>query len=110
MPPVIGTREEVIARIKVVAGHVDDSDPARLQLAGSDHLIEVSLREEQPTAMTFFVRGGDGCIPLLMRVTTELGLVAFDTSSGEFMTAATGAASLSAWENYRDRCMGDMNS
>lgn len=106
-PPVIGTREEVIGRIEAIAPHVDASDPTWLRLVGPDHLIEVSLREEHPTGMTFFIRGGEGCIPLLMKLTVGLGLVPYDTSTGELMDAASGSASLSGWQTFRNRVVAD---
>lgn len=106
-PPELGSREEVVERIRSVAPLVDASDPARLSIVGPDHVVEVSLTEERPTGLTFFVRGGEAAVPLVQRVSSALGAVPFDISTGEFMTAGSGIESLATWRSYRDRVVGD---
>jgi len=106
-PPELGSREEVVERIRSVAPHVDASDPARLSIVGPDHVAEVSLTEERTTGLTFFVRGGEAAVPLVQRVSSALGAVPFDISTGKFMTAGSGIESLATWRSYRDSSGGD---
>jgi hypothetical protein len=104
-PPALGPRSEVIERIRAVAPHVDSSDPSWLTLVGPDHIIEIGLGDE-PIGIMFFVRRGEGCVPLILAISAALGTVPFDCSTGELMSAESGAASLTIWEKYRDQVMG----
>jgi len=102
--PSLGRREAVIEAIRENAPHMDSSDPSWLTLNGPDHLIELGLgRKDEVYGIMFFCRGGDGVIPLILAICARLGAVAYDTSEGEFLSESTGAASLAAWQAYRDR-------
>jgi hypothetical protein len=41
-----------------------------------------------------------------LAISAALGTVPFDCSTGELMSAESGAASLTIWEKYRDQVMG----
>jgi hypothetical protein len=97
----------VISAIRQVAPHVDTTDPSWLVLQGPDHLMEVSLgKDEDVDGFTFFVRGGEGSVPLMAAIADAVGATLFDTSTGELVTAESGAASLLAWRRYRDQVVG----
>jgi hypothetical protein len=106
-PRSLGARDDVISAIRQVAPHVDTTDPSWLVLQGPDHLMEVSLgKDEDVDGFTFFVRGGEGSVPLMAAIADAVGATLFDTSTGELMTAESGAASLLAWQRYRDQVVG----
>jgi hypothetical protein len=108
--PPLGSRDELIAAICRVAPHVDASDPTWLVLQGPDHLMEVGLGEDNNVvAFMFFVRSGDGSVPVMLAIADAVGAVLLDTSTGELMTVESGTASLHRWERYRDRVTGQLD-
>ena len=108
--PPLGSRDELIAAICRVAPHVDASDPTWLVLQGPDHLMEVGLGEDNNVvAFMFFVRSGDGSVPVMLAIADAVGAVLLDTSTGELMTVESGTASLHSWERYRDRVTGQLD-
>ena len=89
--PSLGPRDGVIGIIRRLAPQVDESDPAWLVIQGPDYLVDVSLGSEaELDSFMFFIRSGDHSVPLLVAIAGALGATLFDTSSGTFLTGATG--------------------
>lgn len=88
VPLPIGTQAVVIEKVRDVAPHVEVVDQSWLRLSGRDHSIEVSLgKGEQVRDVTFFIHEGDGAVPVVRSVCRSLALTAYDTETGELLTA-----------------------
>ncbi len=87
-PPLLGSNDAVVDTIRAVARTVDSTDPTWLVLTGEDHAIEVSLgKSAQVHDLTFYVRGGDGAVPVILDVCRRLAATPYDTESGNVVTA-----------------------
>jgi len=88
----VGTVQEVVALITEGAPHVDATDPTWLVLEGEDHSLDVSLgKGVHVRDVTFYIRGGDGAVDLVLDLSSRLKVRAFDTETGEMLTPSTTA-------------------
>jgi hypothetical protein len=86
-PPPLGTADEVVARVREVAPDVDTSKTSWLRLTGPDHDVEMTIgKGVQVHDITFYINGGEGSIPLIMNISSNLGVTPYDTESGNFLT------------------------
>src|SRR5258705_3714573 len=86
-PPSLGTADEVVARVREVAPDVDASKTSGLRLTGPDHDVEMTIgKGVQVHDVTFYINGGEGSIPLIMNISSNLGVTPYDTESGNFLT------------------------
>lgn len=82
----VGTAEGVLAVIREGAPHVDASDPTWLVLEGDDHSLDVSVGKGVVVAdLTFYIRGGQGSVALVLDLCRRLGVRGFDTETGEML-------------------------
>lgn len=89
-PGLVGVADEVLEVVREAAPHVDASDPTWLVLEGQDHSLELALgKGVQVHDLTFYVRGGQGSVALVLDVCRRLGVTPFDTETGEKLTAAS---------------------
>lgn len=86
----VGTVEEVVALIREGAPHADASDPTWLVVEGADHSFDVSLgKGVQVRDVTFYIRHGEGSVPLVLDLSRRLSVRAFDTETGEMLTPSS---------------------
>jgi hypothetical protein len=108
-PRPLGTRADIIARIREVVPSADFTDPSWGKIVGPDFSIEVSLGDlEQVSDFAFHVRGGDPAAIVVADILRHLGYRAFDPSSpsGIFDLDGGSANSFRQWRNYRDSIVG----
>jgi hypothetical protein len=86
-PPSLGTAERVVERIREVAPELDSSDPKWLRLTGPDHAVEVTLgKGVHVHDITFYINGGDRAVAMVLEVCRHLGVMPYDTESGDMLT------------------------
>jgi len=86
-PPSIGTAERVLELIKEAAPDVDASDPKWLRLTGPDHSVELTMgKGVQVHDLTFYINGGERAVEVVLEVSHHLGVMPYDTESGEMLT------------------------
>lgn len=108
-PGSIGSRTQIIERIKEVAPNANFSNPAWGLLDGEDWSIEINIGpEEECSGFAFHVRGGAGAAGMVALILDHLGLRAIDTQAGGFFVAGPEAIeSLRKWRAYRDQVLHD---
>ena len=90
VPPAIGNPDEVVEVIRQAARHVDASDPRWLTLEAPDHSIEVALgKGVRVHDLTFYIRGGEGAVAVVLDVCRRLAVTPYDTETGEVLTATS---------------------
>ena len=106
VPAVIGTRAEIIRKIKDVAPFADFSDPSCGNIDGDRFSIEVSLGEDENVgSLMFHVRGDDAAAALVSEILVSLNMRGFDMWTGEFFDHSRAAAGLQRWRQYRDQIL-----
>jgi hypothetical protein len=106
--PAIGDPEQVVEVIRGVAPHLDASDPRWLRLEGPDHRIEVALGKGiRVHDVTFYIGAGDGAVPIVLEVCRSLAITAFDTDTGEVLTASSRPPADTPPEEDEDEDVGD---
>jgi hypothetical protein len=84
--PDIGEPEHVLRVVRRVAPHVDATDPRWLRIEGPDHRLEVSLGKDiQVHDLSFYIYGGERCVPIVLDICSALGIAPFDTETGELL-------------------------
>jgi len=109
-PGAIGSRGEIIARIRRILPNADFSDPSWGKVDSSTYSIEVNIGADDPvTSFALHVRGGDHAAYVVHDILTELGLRAFDLShpTGIFALDAGSLEGLREWREYRDGALGE---
>lgn len=108
-PKTIGTRADIIAKIKTVVPSADFSDPSWGIIDGDGFSIEVNIGGKDPLmGFAFHVRGGDAAVGVVAAILEVLGLRAIDSQTGDFFKAGPEALkSFRAWRACRDRLVGD---
>ncbi len=107
VPSPIGTRTNIIARIKEVVPSADFSDPSWGRIRSDTFSIEVNLGDdEELMSFAFHVRGGEEAVPVIADILDRLNLRALESGSGGFFERHTAAAGFQQWRGYRDRVVG----
>jgi hypothetical protein len=104
-PQPLGSRADIIARIREVVPNVDFTACSWGKLDGPDFSIEVSLGNlERIDSFAFHIRGGDLAAIVVASILRHLGYRALDPSSpsGIFELDGDSAAGLQRWRRYRD--------
>ena len=97
----IGSRSDLIAKIRAALPDADFTDPAWGVLNGDDYSIEFGLGDDDPLyGITLHVRGSDAVLPKVTRVLEVLGLRAIDSWTGEFFDPGVAVHSLARWRSY----------
>jgi hypothetical protein len=107
-PRPLGQRAEVVQRILKVVPSVDFTDPSWGVIEGPDYSVEMNLGdEEEISAITLHVRGGDAAAGLVSELLTQCEWRAFDpeSESGIFDPACA-AESLKRWRRFHRRASG----
>src|SRR5687768_16394127 len=85
-PPSLGTAEAVVDQVRELAPDVDASKRSWLQLKNADYDIEMSIgKGVEVRDITFYI-DGPRSIPLVMEISSKLGVTPYDTESGNFLT------------------------
>ena len=86
-PPSLGTADEVVEIVRQVAPGVDASKRSWLVLKGDDHDVELTIGKGVDVRdLTFYLNDGARSVPLVMEISRRLGVTAYDTESGDFLT------------------------
>ena len=102
----IGTREEIITKIKQIVPTANFSDKAWGIIDGSDFSIEVNLgNKDLLIGFAFHVRGPDTAAACVIEILELLDLRAFDTATGDFLNPNQAAKGLQHWRTYRDKSL-----
>ena len=103
-PRLLGTRAEIIARIRDVVPVADFTSPSWGLIEGAGFSIEVSMgNREEVRGFAFHVRGGEIAASVLADILQHLGFRAFDPSSETGMfNPGDSACGLRGWREYRD--------
>jgi hypothetical protein len=104
-PPSMGTRAEVIDRIRARVPSVDFADPAWGVLEGGAFSIEFNVGKDPVTSLMLHVRGGDEAIGVIHEVAKALGCDAIETGDGEVIDFGSpqAAGGFARWRAYRDQ-------
>ena len=108
-PRPLGSRADIIARIREVVPTADFTSPSWGLIDGPEFSIEVSMGNlEQVDSFAFHVRGGHLAAFVVADILRQLGFRAFDPSSpsGIFELDGDPAAGLRRWRHYRDSIVG----
>ena len=107
-PSPIGTRSEIVGKIKEVIPEADFSNPSWGIIEGDGFSIEVNMGDqEECNGFVFHVRGGDAAAFVICDILENLGLRAFDPSSetGLFEIGTDAIASFQRWRHYRNKVL-----
>jgi hypothetical protein len=86
-PPSVGTAESVLDQVRELAPGVDASNRSWLVLKSDDYDLEMSIgKSVEVRDITFYLNDGPRSIPLVMEIAAKLGVTAYDTESGNFLT------------------------
>ncbi|WP_112246140.1 hypothetical protein [Kribbella monticola] len=86
-PPSLGTADEVVAVVREVAPDVDASKRSWLRLKSDEYDVELTIGKGVDVRdLTFYLNDGPRSIPLVMEISSRLGVTAYDTESGNFLT------------------------
>lgn len=104
-PETIGTREEVISRIKEAVPTANFSDPNWGVIDDAGCSIEVSLgSQDSISSFSLHVHEGDASIHAIARILGHLRLQAIDCQTSALFDAGPAAMeSFRQWKSYRDR-------
>ncbi|RJK94889.1 hypothetical protein [Vallicoccus soli] len=87
LPPVVGDPGAVAARVREAAPHAEPGSGGWLALRGPDHDVDVALgKGVEVRDLTLYVNGGDGAVPVVLAVCRAVGVVPFDTETGDVLT------------------------
>ena len=101
VPAAIGSRSNIIAKIKEVIPFANFSDPAWGTIDGDGFSIDVNLgADETVDSFAFHVRGDALAAGLVSEILTRLQLRAFDSGTGDIFDHANAAAGLQLWHAY----------
>ena len=100
-PRPLGSRSEVIGRIRSAFPDVDFSDPAWGRLQADGYSIDISTGDDDQTSgVTLHVRGSDDAVAAVVRLIDAVGGKAVDSWTGEFFDQAVARHSIQRWRAY----------
>lgn len=106
-PQAMGTRAELIARIREVIPGVDFSKPYWGDFEGPGFSIEFAMGESEAcTSITLIIRGGGQPVPLVAALLDRLKVRGIDCQTSEFFDTEAAKKSFGDWQKYRDQVLG----
>jgi hypothetical protein len=103
-PQAIGSRDEIISKIREVIPTADFSNKAWGVIEASDFSIEVHLGDKELlTGFALFVRGSDMAAACVADILRHLNLRAIETGSGSFFDIDQPTAGMQKWRDYRNQ-------
>jgi hypothetical protein len=86
-PPSLGSADDVVAVVQEVAPGVDATKRSWLLLKSDDYDVEMTIgKGVEVRDITFYLNDGPRSIPVVMEISSRLGVTAYDTESGNFLT------------------------
>ncbi len=86
-PPSVGSSAEVVALVRELVPDVDASKPSWLALRSDEFDVEMTIgKGVEVRDITFYLNDGPRSIPIVMEISRRLGVTAYDTESGNFLT------------------------
>jgi hypothetical protein len=103
-PPAIGTRSEIINKLKEVAPTAKFTDSKWGSIEGDGYSIEILLEESDiQKHIALFVHGGENAVGAVASIIEHLGLRAVDSGSGDFFEPGQkGIEGFRRWAGFRD--------
>ncbi len=107
-PRPLGQRAELVEQISKVVPSVNFCEPSWGVIEGPDFTVELNLGEEdEVSAITLHVRGGDAAAGLVSDLLTQCNWRAFDPESDSgIFDPQCAADSLAKWRAHRDSALG----
>ena len=101
-PRPLGSRADIIARVKGRFPDTDFSDPTWGKLQRPAYSVDVSLTEEGETihGVTLHVRGSDEAVEAVVSLIDAIGGRAVDSWTGELFDQAIAVHSMRRWRAY----------
>lgn len=100
----LGTKLEVISKLKRIIPNVDFSDPTWGKLDGDNYFIEFSMgKEEIIDGLMLHIRGGNEVIEVLKTISKDTGWKPFDCSNGELIDFDYYPEGLQKWKDFREQ-------
>ena len=109
VPAELGSRDDLIDRIRRVAPSVDFSDPAWGNLETPELSVEFNMGHSRTlTSFALHLRGGDLATGFVSDLLEHLGLRALDPQSvgGILAPGVAAAENVLKWRTYRDSLLG----
>jgi hypothetical protein len=110
-PPSVGTGRDVRGVLSKVLPGIEFSPDGWGDYEGPGFSIStpVSEADDSPvTGVSLFIHGdSEAAAPAALAVADALKARAFETGSGDFLTADSARSALDAWRAYRDRVLGE---
>ena len=106
VPGTIGSRSELIAKMKEVVSFADFSNPAWGTIEGEGFSIDVNLgSDEAVESFAFHVSGDDLAAGVVAEILLHLNLRALDSGTGDIFDHADAAAGLQRWRAYANKVL-----
>lgn len=111
-PPAIGTRSQVIAKIKEAAPRAKFSDSNWGSIETASYSIEICLdTNDVQKCVVLFVHGSEDALTAVTSIISSLGLRAVDSGSGDFFVPGPkGVEGFRKWAAYRDQVVSKYGS
>jgi hypothetical protein len=110
-PPSLGTGRDVRGVLAKVLPGIEYSSNGWGDYEGPDFSISTPVNEadDSPvTGVSLFIHGdSEAAAPAALADADALKARAFETGSGDFLTADSARPALDAWRAYRDRVLGE---
>lgn len=97
----LGTRSEVISRIRSRFPEADFHDAEWGKIARDDYAIDITMNGDDPvTGLTLHVRGGDDAVNAVSEIIEVLNARGLDSWTGELFDPAVAVHSIRRWRAY----------
>ncbi|MEW1865489.1 hypothetical protein AB0399_34785 [Streptomyces sp. NPDC088194] len=110
-PPSLGTGRDVRGVLSKVLSGIEFSPNGWGDYEGPGFSISTPVNEADDapvTGVSLFIHGdSEAAAPAALAVADALKARAFETGSGDFLTADSARSALDAWRAYRDRVLGE---
>ena len=85
-PPSLGTADDVVKLVREVVPDADTSNRSWLVLRSDEYDVEMTIGKGVAVHDVTYYIDGPRSIPLVMEISNRLGVTAYDTESGDFLT------------------------
>lgn len=106
VPKSIGTRSEIIERIKSAFPQANFTEMGWGVIDGGEWSIEINVGEEEDCeGFMLHVRGGGDAITAVERIAEATGIRGIDIQTSQFFTPESAMESFKVWQEYRDQAV-----
>jgi hypothetical protein len=111
VPKSIGTRSDVIEKIKAQFQQADFTDPSWGLIKADSWSIEVNIGQDDVCeSFTLHVRGGGDAMSAVERIAAATRARGIDMQTSEFFLPDAANQSFGAWQKYRDQVVGEVTA